>query len=301
MTAATDVFDWSAHSAYSDPRGHADLLAAVPPDPAAVSETVRNIIVHYRGANVALPQETRSDIDARWLSRILDLDQARHPAPLTVPREEAKRVQGCCRDHSLLATAILRQHGIPARNRVGFASYFAPGYNVDHVIVEYRDGDRWRRFEPEVMGSLATLADPLDVPAGPQAPFLTAAEVWQGHRAGTLDVDTFGIFPGSPISGAWFVQCYVVLEVAARFGDELLLWDGWGAMAAPDEQMSEEMLALTDRLADLLVRSDAGSAEAEAELLEWYRSDERLHPGERVMRLSPFGDPPVEDSLTPPA
>lgn len=300
MTSEPEVFDWSTHSAYSDPRGHADLLEAVPADPSAVSETVRNIIVHYRGANVELPQETRSDIDARWLSRILDLDQARHPGPLTVPREEAKRVQGCCRDHSLLATAILRQHGVPARNRVGFATYFAPGYNVDHVIVEYRDRDRWRRFEPEVMGSLETLADPLDVPAGPEAPFITAAEVWQGYRAGTLDINSYGVFPGSPISGAWFVQGYVILEVATRFGDELLLWDGWGAMQAPDEPISDETLALTDRLADLLVRSDAGDQQAEAGLLEWYRSDERLHPGHRVMRLSPFGDPPVQDSLTPP-
>jgi hypothetical protein len=71
-------------------------------------------------------------------------------------------------------------------------------------------------------------------------------------------------------------------------------------MAAPDEPMTDEIVDFTDHLADLLVRSDAGDQQAEKELLAWYRSDDRLHPGEDVLRLSPFGDPPVTESLAPP-
>jgi len=87
--------------------------------------------------------------------------------------------------------------------------------------------------------------------AGPGAPFQTAAEVWQGYRAGELDPETYGVFPGSPFAGPDFIRGYVIFQVAHRFGDELLLWDDWGATAGSGD---EEMI---DRLADLLVRADA--------------------------------------------
>ena len=49
-----------------------------------------------------------------------------------------------------------------------------------------------------------------------------------------------------------------------------------------------------------LASSLQGLLEVTRAVREAVRSDDRLHPGDRVMRLSPFGDPPVEDSLTPP-
>ena len=67
---------------------------------------------------------------------------------------------------------------------------------------------------------------------GPDAPFETAAEAWLGHRAGIRDATTYGIFPGSEASGPDFVRSYVFFELAHRYGDELLLWDGWGATQA---------------------------------------------------------------------
>jgi hypothetical protein len=79
------------------------------------------VIAHYRGAADRLPAATtRGDIHSRWLSAILDLDQQRQCAPLCEPREEATRVQGCCRDQSLFCVGVLRQHGMAARSRVGF-------------------------------------------------------------------------------------------------------------------------------------------------------------------------------------
>jgi hypothetical protein len=123
------------------------------------------------------------------------------------------------------------------------------------------------------------------------APFQTAAEVWQGYPAGELDPDTYGVFPGAPFAGPDFIRGYVIFQVAHRFGDELLLWDEWGATLGTGE---EEMI---DRLADLLVRADAGDQGAEEELYAWYRADDRLHPGDSVIQSSPYGNPSVEVSL----
>lgn len=288
-----DVRDWRRHSPYSAPGRRAALLDAVPTNIPGLSAVSRNMIVHYR-SEVELPASTRGDINRRWLAAILDADQERHGSPLNEPREESRRVQGCCRDHTLFCVAVLRQHGIPARSLVGFASYFSEGYNHDHVIVQVYDdiAKRWVRFDSEIAAPADKLPSPQDISAGIDAPFRTAAEVWQGYRAATLDPSAFGVQPGSDIAGPWFIQNYVIRQTAHRYGDELLLWDSWGAMSAPGD-LDSQILALTDELAALLIAAESGDSEADAALMAWYHRDERLHPGPSVVQHSPFGDPPV--------
>jgi transglutaminase-like putative cysteine protease len=141
--------DYASHSAYSDPGRWAELLEATPTDPAALSAVARNVIAHYRANADELPEATRNEIGLRWLADVLGADQSRNAAPLDRERPMARRVQGCCRDHTLLCVGALRQHGVPARSRVGFASYFRPGWNHDHVIVEVQRDGAWVRFDPE--------------------------------------------------------------------------------------------------------------------------------------------------------
>lgn len=145
-----DLDDYRRHSPYSDPGRHGGILDAVATDIPTVAATARNVIVHYRAGGVELPGDRLDEVNCRWVDRILDIDQSRFPLPLTTGRLTAERVAGCCRDHTLLSVAILRQHGIPSRSRVGFASYFTPGWHHDHVLVEYWDGHRWVWADPEL-------------------------------------------------------------------------------------------------------------------------------------------------------
>lgn len=281
---------YTRHSRYSDPGEHAALLRAVPPSTEAVSAVARNLIVHYREAMQAPPAATREDVNLRWLADQLATDQERHGLPLAEPRALTERLQGCCRDHSLLSVAILREHGLPARTRIGFAGYFTPGFGHDHVVVEQFQDGRWVRFDPELTDGFDF--DVTDMPTGPGSPFETAAQVWRGHRAGTLDVSRYGVGPeiGPPLRGEPIVAAYVIGEVAHRHGDELLLWDAWGAMV-PDPTAD---LALIDELAALLVLADqeeaAGRLDGPAarELAARYAADDRLHPGDTVTLLSPL-------------
>lgn len=293
-TAAVDATDgtttspdYSRHSPYTEPGPHSALLNDVQPDLPSVSAIARNVIVHYRHSRVALPEKSSDDIHARWLHRILEIDQSRHAAPLQVGRPEAERVQGCCRDHTLLAVAILRQHGIAARSRVGFANYHRRDRRSDHVVAEAWLDGRWVRFDPEISEPRKGLATPHDIPDGLGSPFLTAAAVWIGHRRDGRSVDDLGVQVG-PVSfkGPPFVLAYLIMEVAHRFGDELLLWDSWGAIPVPGGAVDTE---LADRLARLLLAADTGDAAAEQELLAWYRQDPQLHPGQTVTRHSPRG------------
>nr|WP_276612346.1 transglutaminase domain-containing protein [Kineococcus vitellinus] len=202
------------------------------------------------------------------------------------PRVLGDRVAGCCRDHALLVVGALRQRGVPARSRVGFAHCFTPGWAHDHVVVERWERGRWRRADPELTASAGSF-DVLDLPVGDGAPFETAAQAWLGWRAGERDASRYGVAPGAPWCGPGFVRDEVLHELAHRHGDELLLWDGWGAVEDPGSLALEEV----DELARLLVLADGGDEAAEADLAARYRGDERLHPGEQVVTRSPFGGP----------
>ncbi|WP_152365441.1 transglutaminase-like domain-containing protein [Microlunatus speluncae] len=286
MSTSLSPERFAAHSAYSDPGRHAALLR----EPDGIDEVcavARNLVFHYRGEASLLRDDRRDEIHSRWVSVILDLDQERHPGPLAGPRPPGDRVAGCCRDHSLLTVAMLREQGVPARTRVGFAGYFEAGYHHDHVVAEWWNGTRWQRADPELTQENHAF-DVRDLPTGEGTPFETAAEVWTGYRAGRIDATRYGVMPDSEFSGPGFVRLYVVQEVNHRYGNELLLWDGVG------EGIDDE---LADELARLLIEADGGDAEAEEQLERRFREDPRLRPTDTVVRFSPYGDPPVTVDL----
>jgi len=70
---------------------------------------------------------------------------------------------------------------------VGFATYFIPGYNVDHEVVEYWDAqeERWWLDDPQIAGDLHRQAyhlqfDPLDVS---RSHCILGRQAWQMYRA----------------------------------------------------------------------------------------------------------------------
>ncbi|MFE5308591.1 hypothetical protein [Isoptericola sp. NPDC056605] len=319
-TTAPTLADYARHSAFSDPGPHADLLRAVGPDPASAGAAACATIVHYRAGNPELTDEQSADIDRRWLSSILDGAVARQAGPLAAPRDHARQVAGCCRDHTLFALGVLRQHGVPARSRIGFAGYFEPPFFHDHVVVEHwAEGEddgagRWVRWDPELTPDGPWDFDVRDMPTGPASPFPTAAEVWQAIRAGEVDPASYGVAPGIPeLGGRDFVRGYVLLELAHRMRDEVLLWDVWGATpddvpgvtelwahearadgAEPSsEPTSDELDALADEVAALLVAADAGDTSAEAALADRYAG--RWAARGRVTTLSPTGRVGITD------
>lgn len=285
------------HSAYSDPGSRRERWATIPDGAGAaqIGAVVRNLLYHYRADGIEVPPDRRGDIDARWVQRTLELDAQRHPEALESPRERESRVAGCCRDFTLLTVSALRERGVPARSRVGFAGYFRPGYHFDHVILEWWDGARWVRSDAQLDPSWFPFASD-DLERGDPAGFLTAAEAWRLVRDGSADPRSFGVFPESPLSGVGFVFDYVIRDLAHRCGEELLLWDCWGGMvvgATPSPEQAEWM----DGLAAVTVAADAGDLVAEEELAGAYHRDERLNPRGRVTQLSPYGRAPVEVDL----
>lgn len=239
---------YAAHSNFTNPGKYASLLEALPSDIPGLCTAIQGLIVHYRAEGIKFAPEREAEIDTRWMGGILAKIQARSPAPLTVPRAKEERFVGCCRDFTLLFVAVMRQKGVPARSRVGFAPYLSPSFNHDHVVAEYWNGERWVRVDPE-MPSESFGFDVQDIPSGV---FLSAAEVWRGYRQGRLEPDSFGVAPQLPYKGGWFIRNYVIKELAHLCKHELLLWDEWGSMS----DKLEGHLGQIDQVAQLLLEGD---------------------------------------------
>ena len=247
---------YSGQSRFTDPGAMTSWLDTVPPDLATLRDTASRLVFHYLAhgdvTEHGFAPERRAEIDLRYadtmFARLHDLD----PAPLHRERAPTDRIVGCCRDTTLLFVSLARHHGIPARARVGFATYLLPGWAMDHVIAEVWDGRRWRLVEPQFTpGDL-----PLDLLDVPRDRFLVGAEAWAACRSGALDAERFVVWPDNPLPflrGLPYVLHNLVFDLAALNKDEMVLWDLWGplgtAVTVP-EDVAARMDLLARRLPD---------------------------------------------------
>ncbi|MGY0573675.1 hypothetical protein ACTGJ9_023500 [Bradyrhizobium sp. RDM12] len=113
------------------------------------------------------------------------------PRPLTITRPGALRALAMCRD-ALVLCAALRQHGVPARVRCGFGTYFTGHGYHDHWVCEYwaRGEQRWVLVDAELDEPHRRLLkfdfDPTDVPR------TAGVEAWQRCRSGAIDPEQLG-------------------------------------------------------------------------------------------------------------
>ncbi len=258
---------------------YARCFNGLPAEVAALCEVVQGLLIHRDWAplyGVTLTDERKPEIQIRpvreMLARIVALD----PRPLSTAREPSKRLFGVCRHYALLLCAMLRCRGVPARTRVGFGAYFAPGSFEDHWVCEYWNAQeaRWILVDSQIDASQRQAVKPdfslLDVP---RDRFVIAGDAWQRCRTGRADPARFGIWD---MRGMWFISGNIVRDVAALNRVELLPWDAWGLMrgpqAKPDAVGSAEEAAFLDRIATLSLAGD----EAFAEIRAAYESDDRI-------------------------
>jgi transglutaminase-like putative cysteine protease len=180
---------YSTQSRFTDPGALAPWLDDVGPKVADIRCAATQLVFHYRArgdiTDHGFPPERRAEIDLRYADDMFGRLYELNPAPPGKARTATERVVGCCRDSTLLFVAMARHHGIPARARVGFATYLLVDWAVDHVIAEVWDAaqQRWRLVEPEFEDGQVDV-DLLDVP---RDKFLVGADAWAACRVGSLD------------------------------------------------------------------------------------------------------------------
>jgi hypothetical protein len=167
------------------------------------------LIHHSRAGDFAVGSGDLSDgMHLRQLARVLDAVAALAPG---------RRLVVDCRTFAVLACGVLREHGVPARVRFGFASYLGGSHAQSHVVCEWHNGREWVRTDPDT--SRLTV-DPDE--------FRTAGEAWR-MAPPEVDLPEFGYGPG--LCGRWAVRWELVRDLAALTGHEMLTSDVWGLNA----------------------------------------------------------------------
>jgi hypothetical protein len=213
---------YARHSRWSDPGGLGAHLDTLSPNPAALPEIVGGLVLH------PLFAPTGADAAEAALRSVGDIVTAllkRDARPLDQVREPGRRVIGTCRNYALLACAILRQHGVAARLRKGFADYFTPDFWEDHTVCEYHDGRAWRLLDPELTSEVrqrfGIAFDPADAP---RTRFLAAGPAWLALRRGEHDPARFGVSVFG-LTGLWFPAGSLLRDLAALGMEEMMAWD----------------------------------------------------------------------------
>lgn len=282
MTAPPTALAYYAAAAGMTAAGrHAAALRALPGATAQLMPVVQGLALHQYLAFAyghRVPEARLEEAHLRAVEAMLDRILAYDPRPLAAERPVDRRLVGVCHHHVLLLVAMLRAHGVPARARIGFGSYFNPGYFEDHWVCEWWDAGakRWKLADPQFdqvcIRALSIDHDVLDVP---RDRFLTAAEAWMRCRRGEADPGRFGIFQGN-LRGLWFIAGDLVRDLAALNKDEMLPWDVWGAMPRPGEKLGRGQLILFDQLAALTADPDVSFDI----LRRFYAGDDRVRvPG----------------------
>ncbi|HEY7323534.1 MAG TPA: transglutaminase domain-containing protein [Streptosporangiaceae bacterium] len=292
---------YARQSRVTDPGRFTSRVLEVPGSLTEMRTAARQLVFHYRAggdfaANGVAPERV-TEIDTRYaedmLARIFELSDR----PLTAERVARQRLVGCCRDFTVLFLAIARAHDVPARARVGFATYFVPGFFIDHVVAEVWDSavQRWRLVDAELADDHVDPANGRRVDPEDLTPdqFVTGPAAWLACRSGRADPERYVVDPGLdiPATRGWpYVRHNVIHDLAALASHEMVLWDNWG-WTEPDADLTPEQLVVLDELA----AATSGSATA-AQAESFYARDGLRVPA-RVMSYSPAHDAPLRVSI----
>ncbi|HKA68709.1 MAG TPA: transglutaminase-like domain-containing protein [Actinomycetes bacterium] len=228
---------------------HFAAAAGLPRTPIDLCAVVPGLVVHPLDTDgLDLSRERMSTQSLRPVSAIVDALLTIDGADLDVPRGRGDRVVGTCRTFVVLACALLRWRGIPARARCGFGSYFQPGLHLDHWIAEYWEPEQARWVRVDVEHLHATYVPRPDDLAPDE--FRTGGEAWQWYRAGGVDGMTFGVAGTSDAWGPAEIRGNAIRDLAALNRVELLPWDNWGRMQdSYDGKTGADYDTLIDRVA----------------------------------------------------
>ena len=255
---------WSLQSPTTDPGPAATpLIDALPSDLASLRHASSQLVFHYRAGDFAkdnVPTSRLPEINLRYADALLATLLTRGAKPtLLGDRAPVDRVVGCCRDAVVLFLTLARHKGIPARGRVGFATYIRKGWYMDHVVAEVWDQEekRWRLVETELEDEINRV-DYLDLT---EEQFITGPRAWRLARGGEVDAARFVVSPALelPVLRGWPYLAHNVLHDLVWWDKkEMLLWDYWGVQGELEDdakEVPETLVKVLDDISALTVNS----------------------------------------------
>jgi hypothetical protein len=237
--------DYRTHGALSEPGRFKDALAALPSDLPALCGFIQGVVLHADWATEYGVNDTTLSRQTLPVAERMAMVEA--TGTRSLPPE--RRTPGTCRDFALMLCSLLRERGVAARVRCGFANYFTANPFEDHWVCEYRleTENRWALADAQLDAlmreKLGIVFDPTDLPAGA---FLNAGEAWTAWRESRVDADAFG---HGPVKGAWFLRVNLVRDLLALNRQETSAWDAWRTIPPESRPLDAEALAAGDAIA----------------------------------------------------
>ncbi len=295
-----DIDFYQSHSPFTDPGPYAHLYSNLPNDPDALMRIVQATLIHKLAAQfyqVDLGPVQRKEQYLHTIKQRLELLNSHSPDPLVALRSPADRQLGVCRDFALLFVSLLRQVGIPARMRVGFAPYLDPQgqYRYDHWISQYWDAQHstWILADPQIdavqRDAMAIKVDTACLRPG--VDFILAGSAWINCRSGS-DKSLVYRFNGN-WKGLPCIRGNLLHDFQALNKVELNPWDYFDRLSTkPENQLSVEEKALLDHIAALTADPEVSVEDLQA-LFESLPRTREIHS-----RLITMGILPADFSLS---
>lgn len=223
---------------FTDPGRFSDKFKSLPDGVDNLIKVVQNLMVHPMEADIYGLNFTSSQIkeeeQLRSAEQIIEKITQIDPRDLNQKRDIKDKIIGICRDHAILLTSMLRYKGIPARIRVGFASYFDSEIDIQtHWVVDYWNKDKgcWVFIDPQIdslqIKKHNIQIDPLNIK---ESEFYSAGRAWLLVNSGEKRADDFGLnkkWRGLPVLKSSLIHDFLCLNSI-----EPLAWDIWGELAS---------------------------------------------------------------------
>jgi hypothetical protein len=248
-----DVF--KEQSTYTDPGNYAFLYEGLPSSPEDISDIIHKQLIHPAAVhvqNISLTKEQMKDEkNCQTMKEILKTLQGRKPVGFSLLRKPEHRVVNNCCGHALFMASVLKNLGIPARLRCGFAPYLFDGFSCDHTIVEVWMDGRWRLMDADATNlHIRNRGYNFNVYDIPYELFDFGWEAWQRVRQEEDPIERYRI-PGG-YSSLSLLHKALIRDLLAIFGQEIQVWYCPPFKDVPDERIHPTL----DRIAELMERPD---------------------------------------------
>lgn len=209
MTLQTSAA-YSEQDLFTDPGSNGATLDVPPEIMDAVHQALNNTFIHVWKIRKFYPEQLavrHHSVFVRSVRHLLEQVGALNTAPFSEVRPVEKKVIIDCRSFALLLCAVMRQRGVPARVRCGFASYLEPTHLQDHWVCEYWNGSRWVMEDADVIKHDLSAEE-----------FIPATKAWTLCRRGEVEASRFGFSSDKADRGLWAVRLDLLHDVAALCG-----------------------------------------------------------------------------------
>lgn len=236
------------------------MVTDMPKDIKTIVAYVQNILLHQhwsKAYGLELSEERMKEPFIRSFEEKLIFLNKLGFTHVSEQKANENKIISICRDFSIVATALCREAGIPARARCGFASYFEEGKYTDHWVLEYWDEEKkkWIMVDAQLdalqQKALKLPFDPLDVS---EDYFITGPRAWLMCREGRFNPELFGIFEWW---GYNYLRCNLILDVNSLLKVPMQPWDSWeGYKSLPMEEWTDDDYKVMDDLSVLALNVD---------------------------------------------